>query len=131
MFVAARVAGWFMFDCGALIDLPREHDDTLYLMPCLVPILAVFFPRLVIIMIAIFTRWFSAAFDTALWPMLGLPRSRARLACGCRLNSATRDSQPPGFTERFQLCFQRHIASSSRELAWRNPRFISRNHPLN
>jgi len=40
-------------------------------MPCLIPIFAVFFPRLVMILIAIFTRWFSAAFDTALWPILG------------------------------------------------------------
>ena len=51
----------------------------------------------------------------------GLLRCHARLACGCRLNSAARDSHPPGFTERFQLCFQHHIASSSRELPWRNP----------
>jgi hypothetical protein len=35
----------------------------------------------------------------------GLPRYHARLACGCRLNSAARASHPPGFIERFQLCF--------------------------
>jgi hypothetical protein len=40
-------------------------------MPCLIPILAVFFPRFVIIMIAIFTNWFSAAFNSILWPILG------------------------------------------------------------
>jgi len=40
-------------------------------MPCLPMILAVFFPRLVLILIAIFTSWFSAAFETALWPFLG------------------------------------------------------------
>jgi hypothetical protein len=40
-------------------------------MPCLPMILAVFFPRLVLILIAIFTNWFSAAFETALWPLLG------------------------------------------------------------
>ena len=28
----------------------------------------------------------------------------ARLACGCWLSSAARDSHPPGPTERFQLC---------------------------
>ena len=51
----------------------------------------------------------------------GLPRSHARLARGCWLNSAARDSHPLGFTERFQLCFSFYIASSSRELTWRNP----------
>ena len=40
-------------------------------MPCLIPIFAVFFPRLVMIAIAIFTHWFTAAFDTVLWPVLG------------------------------------------------------------
>src|SRR5260221_6592172 len=40
-------------------------------MPCLLLILAVFFPRFVMIVIAIFTHWFSAAFDTVLWPFLG------------------------------------------------------------
>jgi len=40
-------------------------------MPCLFAILAFFFPRLVMIAIAIFTNWFSAAFDTVLWPLLG------------------------------------------------------------
>ena len=40
-------------------------------MPCLLPILAVFFPRFVMLLIAIFTTWFSAAFNTALWPILG------------------------------------------------------------
>jgi len=71
MFVVGRVARWLIFESPALIDPQREHDDTLHLMPCLLPILAVFFPRFVIIMIAVFTRWFSAAFDTALWPILG------------------------------------------------------------
>lgn len=40
-------------------------------MPCLIPIFAVFFPRIVMIAIAIFTNWFSAAFNTILWPILG------------------------------------------------------------
>jgi hypothetical protein len=67
--------------------------------------------------------WLSGSLSTL--RSSGLPRCHARLACGCRLNSAARASHPPGFTERFQLCFQLHIASSSRELAWRNPRFVS------
>jgi hypothetical protein len=40
-------------------------------MPCLIPILAVFFPRFVMICIAIFTPWFGEAFHTVLWPFLG------------------------------------------------------------
>ncbi len=40
-------------------------------MPCLILIFAVFFPRIVMIAIAIFTHWFSAAFNTILWPILG------------------------------------------------------------
>ena len=40
-------------------------------MPCLLAILAYFFPRFVILVIAIFTHWFGAAFDTVLWPVLG------------------------------------------------------------
>ena len=67
--------------------------------------------------------WLSGSLSTL--RSSGLPRSHARLACGCWLNSAARESHPPGFTERFQLCFSNHIASSSRELPWRNPRFAS------
>jgi hypothetical protein len=40
-------------------------------MPCLIPIIAIFFPRLVMIGILIFTNWFSAAFATVFWPILG------------------------------------------------------------
>jgi hypothetical protein len=40
-------------------------------MPCLIPIFAIFFPRLIMILIAIFTGWFGAAFNSALWPLLG------------------------------------------------------------
>ena len=40
-------------------------------MPLLPLIVAVFFPRLVIILIAIFTNWFSAAFSNLLWPVIG------------------------------------------------------------
>ncbi len=40
-------------------------------MPCLIPILAIFFPRVVMAVIAIFTNWFSLAFNTILWPVLG------------------------------------------------------------
>ncbi len=40
-------------------------------MPCLLLIIALFFPRNVLILIAIFTTWFHAAFDTVIWPFLG------------------------------------------------------------
>jgi hypothetical protein len=40
-------------------------------MPCLIPIFAVLFPRIVMIAIAIFTQWFPAAFNSWLWPILG------------------------------------------------------------
>jgi hypothetical protein len=40
-------------------------------MPCLGVILAVFFPRLVLICIALFTPWIGSAFTSMLWPILG------------------------------------------------------------
>ena len=40
-------------------------------MPLLVLVIALFFPRVVLIVIAIFTNWFHAAFNTLLWPFLG------------------------------------------------------------
>jgi len=40
-------------------------------MPCLFVISAAFFPRLALIVIWLMTNWFSAAFNTQLWPILG------------------------------------------------------------
>lgn len=40
-------------------------------MPCLLAILALFAPRLVIILLAIFSNYLSAAYTTLLWPILG------------------------------------------------------------
>lgn len=40
-------------------------------MPCLVAGLAFFFPRVAIILIAIFSNYLSAAYSTVLWPILG------------------------------------------------------------
>ena len=40
-------------------------------MPCLIISIAVFFPRVVLIIIALFTSWIRSAFDTRLWPILG------------------------------------------------------------
>ena len=40
-------------------------------MQCLPVILAFFFPRVAMILIALFTNWFHIAFNTLLWPLLG------------------------------------------------------------
>ena len=40
-------------------------------MPCLVAVLALLTPRLVIVVLWLFTDWFRGIFDTALWPVLG------------------------------------------------------------
>lgn len=40
-------------------------------MPCLLALLALATPRLVIILLWLFTRWFVGIFATALWPVLG------------------------------------------------------------
>ncbi|HEX5354318.1 MAG TPA: hypothetical protein VFW60_09575 [Rhodanobacteraceae bacterium] len=40
-------------------------------MPCLLAILALGTPRLVVILLWLFTRWFSGIFHIALWPVLG------------------------------------------------------------
>lgn len=40
-------------------------------MPCLFAGLAFFFPRLIILILAIFTTWIGSAYSTWLWPVLG------------------------------------------------------------
>jgi hypothetical protein len=40
-------------------------------MRCLLSILSLFMPRLVMVIIWLFTSWFSVAFQTILWPILG------------------------------------------------------------
>jgi hypothetical protein len=40
-------------------------------MPCLVVLLAFFFPRVVIAVLALFTHYMSSAYHTLLWPLLG------------------------------------------------------------
>jgi hypothetical protein len=40
-------------------------------MPCLVALLAIFFPRLVIVLLVIFSDWLGAAYETLLWPLAG------------------------------------------------------------
>ncbi|MDM7915414.1 MAG: hypothetical protein ACE15D_02385 [Candidatus Eisenbacteria bacterium] len=41
-------------------------------MPCLLTLLALIMPRLVIVLLWLFTRWFDGVFSSLLWPILGL-----------------------------------------------------------
>jgi hypothetical protein len=41
-------------------------------MPCLGILLALFVPRLLIVLLWFLTDWFAGMFDTLLWPILGL-----------------------------------------------------------
>ncbi len=47
---------------------PKPYHDG---MPCLIAGLAFFFPRLVIILLSIFSTWIGQAYDTWIWPVLG------------------------------------------------------------
>ena len=38
---------------------------------CFLALLAFFFPRIVVILLWIFSHWFEGVFDTVLWPILG------------------------------------------------------------
>ena len=40
-------------------------------MPCLMVLFALFVPRVVIVLLWLFTHWFSGIFNVALWPVLG------------------------------------------------------------
>ena len=40
-------------------------------MPCLLALIALFTPRLVIVLLWFFTNWFSGLFAGILWPILG------------------------------------------------------------
>lgn len=40
-------------------------------MPILLLVLGYFFPRVVIVILYLFTGWWKAAFDSILWPILG------------------------------------------------------------
>lgn len=40
-------------------------------MPCLAVLIALFAPRLTMILLWLFTRWFAGIFDSILWPILG------------------------------------------------------------
>lgn len=40
-------------------------------MGCLLPIIAIFLPRLALFLIFLFSNWFSRAFQTMLWPLVG------------------------------------------------------------
>ncbi|MGH8003966.1 MAG: hypothetical protein ACRECJ_04500 [Limisphaerales bacterium] len=38
---------------------------------CFLALLAFFFPRIVVVVLWIFSHWFEGVFDTVLWPILG------------------------------------------------------------
>jgi hypothetical protein len=40
-------------------------------MPCLLTLLALFTPRVVVLLLWFFSDWFAGLFDTVLWPILG------------------------------------------------------------
>jgi hypothetical protein len=40
-------------------------------MGCLVPIVAIFVPRVVMFFIFLLTNWFPTAYQTVIWPLLG------------------------------------------------------------
>lgn len=40
-------------------------------MPCLLALIAVFFPRVVIVLLFLFSDYLGQAYETALWPVLG------------------------------------------------------------
>lgn len=40
-------------------------------MPCIVAIIALMFPRVLIVILWLFTGWFSGVFSSAFWPVLG------------------------------------------------------------
>jgi hypothetical protein len=40
-------------------------------MGCLLPIVAIFVPRLVMFFIFLLTNWFASAYQTVIWPLLG------------------------------------------------------------
>lgn len=40
-------------------------------MPCLLTLLALFAPRVVIVVLWLLSEWFTGVFDSALWPILG------------------------------------------------------------
>jgi hypothetical protein len=40
-------------------------------MPCLLVLLALITPRVVIVLLWLFTNWFTGVFETPLWPVLG------------------------------------------------------------
>jgi hypothetical protein len=40
-------------------------------MPCILAFIALLFPRVIIVVLWLFTDWFSGVFNSLLWPVLG------------------------------------------------------------
>jgi hypothetical protein len=63
-------------------------------MPCLLAILAFAFPRLVILLLALFSQYMSSAYNTLGWPLLGFffaPYTTLAYAVAMNENSRTVD----------------------------------------
>jgi len=59
-------------------------------LPCLLALIAVFFPRLIIVLLFVFNNaWLSGAYETVLWPVLGFVFTPfATLAYALAINQA-------------------------------------------
>ena len=59
-------------------------------MPCLLALIAVFFPRVILALLFVFNNaWLSGAYETVLWPVLGFIFAPfATLAYGLAINQA-------------------------------------------
>ena len=67
-----------MLPCfGAELASPRasglqnSFPDYTFVMPCFVGCLALFFPRIAIILVWLFSDYLGTAYQTVLWPLLG------------------------------------------------------------
>jgi hypothetical protein len=61
---AWKLAAWF---CRAAIKDDRKGEPV----PCLMVLLALCIPRVVIVLLWLFTYWFNGIFPNPLWPVLG------------------------------------------------------------
>lgn len=61
-------------------------------MPCLLALIAVFFPRMVIVLLFLFSDYLARAYETTLWPVLGFlfaPFTTLAYALGMNANAGS------------------------------------------
>lgn len=61
-------------------------------MPCLLGCLALITPRLIIILVAVFSNYLGRAYETVIWPVLGfffLPLTTLAYAWACNSNNGS------------------------------------------